>query len=261
MIGDQIQLNADGTLGIACKVPGEWLPLLQVICDMRGTNINNLLKMCLQFLIETARVSTEPSPDMKVLIHMMRVEANWQTMFKYCDNAKLDIAQVILVLQQSKDKQPREGFGLAMFDKPFMGECRQTLCVDDIVERVIEIAMGKDNYWDMRQIAKHFEAESVREALIRMVDCQAIQNLNDADAGEMPGMGNVADNGRAYNYGQRTKRKKRYDPDTLPEQVKIHFTDYDASTTDATEKSYGEKADDYLRDLEERARKEANDGT
>ena len=197
MIGDQIQLNADGTLGIACKVPGEWLPLLQVICEMKHTNINNLLKMCLQFLIETARVSTEPSPDMKVLMHMMRVDANWQTMFKYCDNAKLDIAQVILVLQQSKEKQPREGFGLAMFDKPFMGECRQTLCVDDIVERVIEIAMGKDNYWDMRQIAKHFEAESVREALIRMVDCQAIQNLNDADAGEMPGMGNVADNGRA----------------------------------------------------------------
>ena len=261
MIGDQIQLNADGTLSIACKVPGEWLPLLQVICEMKHTNINNLLKMCLQFLIETARLSTEPSPDMKVLMHMMRVDANWQTMFKYCDNAKLDIAQVILVLQQSKDGQPREGFGLAMFDKPFMGECRQTLCVDDIVERVIEIAMGKDSYWDMRQIAKHFEAESVREALIRMVDCQAIQNLNDADAGEMPGMGNVADNGRSYNYGQRTKRKKRYDPDTLPEQVKIHFTDYDASTTDATEKSYGEKADDYLRDLEERARKEADDGT
>jgi hypothetical protein len=88
----------------------------------------------------------------------------------------------------------------------------------------------------------------------------AIQNLNDADAGELPGMGNVADNGRSYKYGQRTKRKKRYDPDTLPEQVKIHFTDYDASTTDATEKSYGEKADDYLRDLAERARKEAEDG-
>jgi hypothetical protein len=40
-------------------------------------------------------------------------------------------------------------------------------------------------------------------------------------------MGDVADNGRRLEYGKRTKRKKRFNPDTLPEQVRIHFTDYD----------------------------------
>ncbi|MBQ1297075.1 MAG: hypothetical protein IIY21_23720, partial [Clostridiales bacterium] len=159
---------------------------MKMICELRGTNINNLLKMCLQFLIETARVSTEPSPDMKVLMHMMRVDANWQKMFNYLTNAELDIAQVILVLQQRQDGKPREGFALAMFDKPFMGDCRQTLSVDEIIERVIEVAMGKDDYWDLRKVAKHFDAESIREALVRMVDAQIILNLDEQEQSELP---------------------------------------------------------------------------
>ena len=228
MIGEeQLQVNSDGTLTISCKVPAKWLPLLQTICALKGANMNDLLKMCLQFLIETAKVTTEAPPDMKVLMHMMRVDANWQTMFKYCDNAKLDIAQVILILQQSKDKQPREGFGLAMFDKPFIGECRQTLCVDDIVERVVEIAMGKDNYWDMRQIAKHFEAESVREALVRMVDAQAIINLDEADSDELPGMGTVAPNGKSTVYGNKTKSRQHRTPDSVAQDQRFNFEDWE----------------------------------
>ena len=235
--GQQIQLNADGTLGISCKVPGEWYPLLKMICELRGTNINNLLKMCLQFLIETARVSTEPSPDMKVLMHMMRVDANWQKMFNYLTNSELDIAQVILVLQQRQDGKPREGFALAMFDKPFMGDCRQTLSVDEIIERVIEVAMGKDDYWDLRKVAKHFDAESIREALVRMVDAQTIINLDEADRDELPGMGTVATNGREVIYGAKTKGKQHITADSMAndkryQQQTISFDEYDTEIAD-----------------------------
>ena len=228
MIGEQIQVNADGTLSVTCKIPGEWYPLLNVICDLKGTNINNLLKMCLQFLIETAKVTTEASADMKVLLHMMRVDSNWQAMFKYCDKAKLDIAQVILILQQSKDGEPRDGFGLAMFNKPFMGDCRQTLSVDEIVERVLEIAMGFSRYWDMRKIAKHFDAESIREALIRMVDAQTILNLELADEGEGPQMGDVTPGGKTVAFGNTPKRRQKRTPDSLARDQRFKFDDYDA---------------------------------
>ena len=164
---------------------------------------------------------------MKVLMHMMRVDANWQKMFNYLTNAELDIAQVILVFQQRQDGKPREGFGLAMFDKPFMGDCRQTLSVDEIIERVIEVAMGKDDYWDLRKVAKHFDAESIREALVRMVDAQIILNLDEQEQSELPAVGNLSDGGRAIAYGQRTRRKKRFTPDTMPTQTTIKFDDYD----------------------------------
>ena len=230
-------MNSDGTLTISCKIPAKWLQLLQMICDMKRTNLNNLLKMCLQFLIETAKVTTEASADMKVLMHQMRVDANWQKMFNYMNNSDLTVSQVILVLQQLDGNKPREGYGLAMFEPPFMGDSRQTLCVDTIVERVLEVAMGFSDYWDMRKIAQHFDAKTIREALVRMVDCQAIVELAEADRQELPGMGDVTSNGKAIAYGARTKGRQHRTPDSVADdhrfqQTHIIFGDDDREVAD-----------------------------
>ena len=233
MIGeDQVQVNNDGTLTISCKVPAKWLPLLQTICEMKGSNFNNLLKMCLEFLIETAKVTTEVSPDMMVLMRQMRIDSNWQKMFNFLNNSELTVNQVILVLQQLDGNKPREGFGLAMFDRPFCGDSQQTLCVDTIVERVLSIAMNFNDYWDMRKIARHFEAETICEALVRMVDAQTIINLDEADRDELPGMGTVAPNGREINYGAKTKGKQHLTVESMEhdkryQQQTISFDEYD----------------------------------
>lgn len=242
MSEEQIKINGDGTVTLSCKIPAQWYPLLRAICSTKGATLNALVKQCIEFIIESARIQTEPSSDMKVLLHMLHVDSNWQAMFRFIESAKLDIAQLILITQQAKDGNPREGFGLAMFDKPFCGDIKQTLCVDEIVERVLEVAMGQEDYWDMRAIAQHFEATSIRESLIRMVDAQAIINLDDADREELPGMGTYHSNGRQVAYDMRTKRKKHFTPDTAPAiQMPIVFDDYDATTHDlSTEDWEGE---------------------
>lgn len=238
MIGeDQVQVNNDGTLTISCKVPAKWLPLLQKICEMKGSNFNNLLKMCLEFLIETAKVTTEVSPDMMVLMRQMRIDSNWQKMFNFLNNSELTVNQVILVLQQLDGNKPREGFGLAMFDRPFCGDSQQTLCVDTIVERVLSIAMNFNDYWDMRKIARHFEAETICEALVRMVDAQTIINLDEADRDELPGMGTVAPNGREIVYGAKTKGKQHLTVESMEhdkryQQQTISFDEYDTEIAD-----------------------------
>ena len=238
MIGeDQVQVNNDGTLTISCKVPAKWLPLLQTICEMKGSNFNNLLKMCLEFLIETAKVTTEVSPDMMVLMRQMRIDSNWQKMFNFLNNSELTVNQVILVLQQLDGNKPREGFGLAMFDRPFCGDSQQTLCVDTIVERVLSIAMNLNDYWDMRKIARHFEAETICEALVRMVDAQTIINLDEADRDELPGMGTVAPNGREIVYGAKTKGKQHLTVESMEhdkryQQQTISFDEYDTEIAD-----------------------------
>lgn len=238
MIGeDQVQVNNDGTLTISCKVPAKWLPLLQTICEMKGSNFNNLLKMCLEFLIETAKVTTEVSPDMMVLMRQMRIDSNWQKMFNFLNNSELTVNQVILVLQQLDGNKPREGFGLAMFDRPFCGDSQQTLCVDTIVERVLSIAMNFNDYWDMRKIARHFEAETICEALVRMVDAQTIINLDEADRDELPGMGTVAPNGREIVYGAKTKGKQHLTVESIEhdkryQQQTISFDEYDTEIAD-----------------------------
>lgn len=228
MIGEQIQINNDGTATVACKVPATWIPLLKLIAASRDAVINDLLKMCLHFIIETAKLTTEPSPEMRALLNMMRVDANWASMFNYVSNGQLDVAQAILILQQSKDGKPREGFGMAMFNKPFMGEGYQTLSKDEILERVVEIAMGYDDYKHLREIGEYLGTGSIRETLSHMIDAQLIHNLNESDSDELPGYGEFHDFGKMLKYGNKYVRKPRRTPDSLANsQQRIVFDDFD----------------------------------
>lgn len=228
MIGEQIQIHSDGTATVACKIPATWIPLLKMIAASRDAVVNDLLKMCLQFIIETAKITTEPSPEMRALLNMMKIDANWASMFNYVTNGEFDVAQAILILQQSKDGKPREGFGMAMFDKPFMGTSYQTLSKDDILERVVELVMGMDDYKLLRDIGKFFESGSIRETLSHMINAQIIANLNESDRAEMPGLGEFHDFGRLMQYGQKYVRKPRRTIDSIDNsQQKIVFDDFD----------------------------------
>ena len=237
-------MNSDGTATVSCKVPAQWIPLLNMIAKSRDACINDLLKLCLQFLIETAKLTTEPSPDMRTLLNMMKVDANWASMFNYVNNGKLDVAQAILVLQQSKDGKPREGYGIALFNKPFMGcglqseskdeEGYMTLSKDEILERVVELVMGPDDYKALRDAGRYLESGSVRETLSHMINAQIIDNMNEADRQELPGLGEFHDFGKMIAYGQRTKGYKHRTPDSLSNaQQKIVFNDFDRDIAEA----------------------------
>lgn len=239
MIGEQIQINSDGTATVACKVPATWIPLLKLIAASRDAVINDLLKMCLHFIIETAKLTTEPSPEMRALLNMMRVDANWASMFNYVSNGQLDVAQAILILQQSQNGKPREGFGMAMFNKPFMGEGYQTLSKDEILERVVEIAMGYDDYKHLRDIGEYLGTGSIRETLSHMIDAQLIHNLNESDREELPGYGEFHDFGKILKYGNKYVRKPRRTPDSLANsQQRIIFDDFDRDLADMEVKDW-----------------------
>jgi hypothetical protein len=148
---------------------------------------------------------------------MLEVDAGWNNAFNFANpTAQMDIAQMILILQQHDGKRPREGFGMVMLDKPFMGyDARQTLCVDDILERVAEVSM-KGLYKELRQVGIALETESLRETLTTLCDAALIEHMNEMDAAEGPQVGNFTDFGKVIEYGKRTKRKKHFTPDTMP---------------------------------------------
>lgn len=249
MIGEQIQINNDGTATVACKVPAQWIPLLKLIAASRDAVVNDLLKMCLHFIIETAKITTAPSPEMRSLLNMMKVDANWASMFNYVANGKFDVAQAILVLEQSKDGKPREGYGLAMFNKPFMGcelqtkdkdvEGYMTLSKDEILERVVEVCMGQTDYKDLRDIGKVLQSGSIRETLSRMIDAQVIEQLNEIDREELPGYGEFHDFGKMLKYGDKYVRKPHRTPDSLANsQQRIVFDDFDRDMADMEVKDW-----------------------
>ena len=249
MIGEQIQINQDGTATVACKVPAQWIPLLKLIAASRDAVVNDLLKMCLHFIIETAKITTSPSPEMRALLNMMKMDANWASMFNYVNNGKFDVAQAILVLQQSKDGKPCEGYGLALFDKPFMGcdfqtdskedDGYMTFSKDEILERVVQICMGQKDYYNLRDIGTYLGTGSLRETLSHMIDAVLIYHLNEIDREELPGYGEFHDFGKMLKYGQKYVRKPRRTPDSVANsQQKIIFDDYDREVADMEVKEW-----------------------
>lgn len=237
MIGNQKQLEEGNTGTVSVKLHKWAIKLLDIIAESRehGTNANDLLKKCIQFIIETAKITGPVASEMKTLIDMLRLDAAWHGAFNFGDvKATNDIAQVILVLQQHDGKKPRQGFGLAMINKPMIAGEQQTmtLCVDDILERVIEVSM-KGLYRELCEIGLALGTQSMRETLTVLCDAQKLVNLENSLQEELPQMGNFSDFGKAIEWGQRTKQTKRRTPDSeANRQQRIHFTDEDRETAE-----------------------------
>ena len=191
---------------------------LNAIAESRehGTNGNDLLKKCLQFVIETAKIDGPVPPQFQTLVDMLRLDVGWQGNFNFADPAaRMDVAQVVLILQQHDSNGPRKGLGLVMIDKPFFGESKMTLCLDDILERIIEIATP-GNFRRLKWMSEHLETDSIREAITILADNTITETKEREFMAELPGYDNRADNGRPVVFGQRTKRKMHYDIANMP---------------------------------------------
>ena len=234
MIGEQ-NSQKSGFKNVSTKVPVWVADLLNIICKARGTDVYGLLKLVLEFIIETAKVNGPVPPQMQTLLNMLKMDVDWNKAFVFSDpTAQMDVAQVILVLQQHDNKEPRKGFGLVMIDKPFLpGETpTMTTCVDDILERVVEITMA-GLYRQLRQVGETIKSESLRETLTVMCDEQLLHYLQELDANEMPGFGDRHDYGKVIEYGKKHKRKPHLTPDSLANsQQRIQFTEDDREIAD-----------------------------
>jgi hypothetical protein len=216
-MSNQKQVQEGGNATLSVKVTQETYELLNILAEglQHGTNANDLLKMFVHAFIESAKHCGPVSPEMQMLLDMLRLEEGWHKHFNFADvNAQKEVAQVVLILQQPG----RKGFGLTMIDRPYMDASHQTLCVDDILERVVEVSM-KGLYRELRDIGNRLGTQSMRETLTTLCDSYRIAQMDNDLADELPQLGNYSDFGRAIEYGQRTKRKKHLTPDSIQQCI------------------------------------------
>lgn len=207
---------------LGTKIDPAMAEVLNACCDALQVDVYHLLQWFAYVIVKAAAPMHGLDPRIQKLMTLMESDVGWQKAFNQCNPDRLKIDQVIVILEQEGHK----GFGAAMIDKPWMGESRQTECVDDILERVAQVLVP-GIYKRIRQMEKRLGTDSLMDTLLTMLDAQEFIEAVEGDRSEGPQIGDVADNGRRLEYGKRTKRKKRFNPDTLPEQVRIHFTDYD----------------------------------
>ena len=180
--------------------------------------------MC-QFIVRTASGEYNLSDDINRLLTLFHLEPGWKEAYNSCDpTSDTEIAQEILILQ----KPGRRGFGAIMVNKPFMGQWTETECVDDIIDRVIEVCAP--GVWKrVHCLMEQMETESIIDLLVTITDSRIIYELEEANRREIQQADNIASNGRAIEYGARTRRKKHFDPDTMPQQIRFDAFDAEQS--------------------------------
>ena len=210
---------------LGTKIDPAMAEVLNACCDAMGVDVYHLLQWFAYTIVKASTPMHALDPRIQKLMTMLDRDAGWQDAFNLCNPDDLKVAQVILILEQ----QGHKGFGAVMIDKPWMGmtpdmvseldphraDPQMTENVDDILERVCEVTMS-GIYRRLRMMGADMECNNLSDILLTMLDVQDLLNAEEREASELPGMGDIAPNGRAVAYGKRTKRKKHFTPDTMP---------------------------------------------
>ena len=216
---------------LGTKIDPAMAEVLNACCDALQVDVYHLLQWFAYVIVKAAAPMHGLDPRIQKLMTLMESDVGWQKAFNQCNPDALNVAQVVLILEQKNHK----GFGAVMIDKPFMGEATQTECVDDILERITEVTM-RGIYRRLRLMGAELQCENLTDVLLTMLDMQDIQNAIDSDREEGPQLGEQTDGGRHYDYGKKTKAKQKRTPDSVARDQRIKFDDYDRELSEEESK-------------------------
>lgn len=202
---------------IGTKVAPAMYDVLNTICDALEVDVYHLLQWFTYVVIKGASPEHQLDPRIQRIMTLLESDAGWQKAFNIANPDGLDVAQVILILEQPKHK----GFGAVMVNRPFMAEATQTECVDDILERVTEVTM-RGIYRRLRALGADMGAQHLSDILLNMIDSQTTIQQEQSFSEEMPGTGDMVHN-KIYRYGQKSKRIMKRTPDNFERQQAINF--------------------------------------
>jgi len=213
--------------GLGTKIDPAMYEVLNACCDALGVDVYHLLQWFAYTIIRASAPMHELDPRIQKLLAMMESDVGWQQAFNIANPNGLKVAQAILILEQ----EGRKGFGAVMIDKPWMGEARQTECVDEILERVTEVTMH-GIYRRLRDMGGMMKCQNLSDVLLTMIDEQTMIELDKGFRAELPGMGDYNYNGKQVAYGKKTKAKQHRTPDSVAQDQRIKFDDYDREVAD-----------------------------
>lgn len=214
-------MDRDKFVPMGTKVSPDMAEVWNHICDSLNTDTYHMLQAFIYAMVRAASPQHALTPEIRRLMMYLETDVAWQHAFNLvAPSGKLSISQMVLILSQEE----KNGVGMVMIDRPFMGECQQTECVDDIVERIVEVGV-KGIYRRLRQLGVLLQSESIIDTLITIVENQTAEEIEQLDAEEMRGPANYTDYGKEYAYGKKTKSTHHRHIDSVDMQQRIVFSE------------------------------------
>ena len=223
------QSNQDKHVVVATKLSRPAAERLAKIAKHKGMTIYELIQMVCDTLIrymdDRHNLSEEMERAMSIFEHMV----GWADALNLADpTVQKEIAQAVYIFQDANGE--KKGFRAVMVDKPFMGQWTEDQNVMHIFDRIFNICMP-DLYMKLFRARILLGCNNVSEVINLLADAQVIMHLNDEYRKDFEDA-DRADNGHAVQYGQKTKGLQHRTPDSVAQDQRFNFDDYDREVAD-----------------------------
>jgi hypothetical protein len=222
-------MNDEKYKNVSSKLSKYSIERLTRIAQKKHMSIYTLIQMVcdtiIRYMDDRHNLSEEIERAMAIFEHM----TGWADALNLADpTVNKEVAQAVYILQDADGE--KRGFRAKMVDKPFCGIWTETDNVMDIFERIFNVCMP-ELYMKLFRARIILGCERVSEVINMLADAEVIMHLNGELRQEFEDAAR-ADNGRAVTYGAKTKGKQHRTPDSLAQDQRIKFEDYDSDVAD-----------------------------
>jgi len=222
-------MSDDKYKNVSSKLSKYSIERLTRIAQKKNMSIYTLIQMVcdtiIRYMDDRHNLSEEIERAMAIFEHM----TGWADALNLADpTVKKEVAQAVYIFQDADGE--KKGFRATMVNKPFFDKWTQTENVMDIFERIFNICMP-ELYMKLFRARIILGCERVSEVINMLADADVIMHLNGELRQEFEDAAR-ADNGKEYGYGKKTKRVQHRTPDSLAQDQRIKFDDYDREIAD-----------------------------
>ena len=224
MNDEQFKQTDEKYVTLATKVSRTAAEQLARIAKKKGMTIYELIQMVCDTLIrymdDRHNLSEEIERAMAIFEHLV----GWADALNLADpTVHKEVCQAVYIFQDSDGQ--KKGFRAKMVSKPFMGIWEEDSNVMHIFERVLNVCMP-ELYMKLYRAKVVLECDSVSEVINRLADAEVIIRMNGEMRQEFEDAARM-DNGRAVAYGQKTKGLQHRTPDSVAQDQRFNFEDWE----------------------------------
>ena len=224
MNDEQFKQTDEKYVTLATKVSRTAAEQLARIAKKKGMTIYELIQMVCDTLIrymdDRHNLSEEIERAMAIFEHLV----GWADALNLADpTVHKEVCQAVYIFQDADGQ--KKGFRAKMISKPFMGIWEEDSNVMHIFERVLNVCMP-ELYLKLYRAKVVLECDSVSEVINRLADAEVIIRMNGEMRQEFEDAARM-DNGRAVAYGQKTKGLQHRTPDSVAQDQRFNFDDWE----------------------------------
>lgn len=205
---------------LSTKVSPRAFKILKRLADKKGLKIYELLQICVDCLVRYTSDQYNLTPELEKVMGIFEHMIGWAGALNIADpTVQTTISEATYYLTADGKKGTRA----VHVNRPFFGQWQQDENIQHILDRTLE-NLVPERYRRLRLLAVENNCSSILELIDLLIERNGSDTENDRQIREGFEDCNRGENNHAVEYGQRTRRKKHYSPDTMPSEQTINFS-------------------------------------